>query len=116
MTKIQRKIYEANLALKYFVLNEWKFENENLLNLSKCLKLTDMRAFDFSDCFHHDILLYMRACIVGIRKYLIFDDEKNDDFNRAKFRAMKWFSRFLRFGFYLVIIYLMISKLELHWK
>jgi hypothetical protein len=112
MTKIQRKIYEANLALKYFVLNEWNFENDNFLSLSKCLKLGDVQTFGFSDCFHHDILLYIRACIVGIRKYLIFDDERNDEWNRVKYRLMQYLWTFLRFAFYTSISLVLLSKLQ----
>lgn len=95
MTKIQRKIYEANLALKYFVMNEWIFKNDNFLTLCDKIKLTDLRDFDFSDCLNHDAILYMRIAMRGVRKYLIHDNLDNDEKNRMKYKFLKVIHTFL---------------------
>ena len=48
MFKLQRKIYTANSALEYFLTNEWKFKNENLLRLLENLLPQDMESFGFT--------------------------------------------------------------------
>jgi fatty acyl-CoA reductase len=89
MTKIQRKIYEANLALQYFILNDWEFKNDKLMGLSKTIRYEDLRAFDVENCFNYDILTYMRTNMMGVKKYLLKDDSKNDEFNKTKYKILK---------------------------
>ncbi|XP_070495539.1 putative fatty acyl-CoA reductase CG5065 [Chironomus tepperi] len=88
MTKIQRKIYEANLALRYFVMNEWIFKNDNFLTLCDKIKLEDLKEFDYRDCFNHDVIMYMRIAMRGVRKYLIHDNLENDERNRMKYKFL----------------------------
>ena len=109
MTKIQRKIYEANLALKYFVMNEWVFKNDNFLTLSDHIRLTDLKDFDFRDCLHHDAILYMRIALRGVRKYLIHDDLNNDEKNRVKYQLLKVVDTFLWSIPYMILFFVLKS-------
>lgn len=105
MTKIQRKIYEANLALKYFVMNEWIFKNDNFLSICDKIKLTDLKEFDFRDCFNHDAILYMRIAMRGVRKYLIHDNLNNDEKNRMKYKILKVIDKIFSSILYVLIYF-----------
>lgn len=58
--KIQRKMYEANKALSYFVTHNWEFKNDNFVNLCTYLRLEDVREFDYRDMFTFDLILAVR--------------------------------------------------------
>lgn len=45
--KLQRKIYHANQALAYFILNVWFFKNRNLYSLTEGLHDSDRVTFQF---------------------------------------------------------------------
>lgn len=110
MTKIQRKIYEANMALTYFTMNEWIFENDNFLRLHDCIKLTDLRAFGFRDCFDHDAISFIRICMYGVKKYLLLDDEKNLKRNLLRDRFLKVIHQFLCSIPYMLVFYILVKN------
>lgn len=41
LAKLQRKIYNANVALEYFILNNWDFKNRNFIRLASEIKPED---------------------------------------------------------------------------
>ena len=53
-------MYEANKALTYFGLTSWDFQNENFVNLCRCLRLEDVRQFDFKDSLYLDKIQYVK--------------------------------------------------------
>jgi hypothetical protein len=110
MTKIQRKIYEANLALQYFVMNDWTFKNQNFIGLNDTVKVEDVRAFGFEDCFTFDVIYFMTICISGVKKYLLLDNEENDNFTRFKFKILKAIRVFFLAIFYWVVFYIVFIK------
>lgn len=65
LAKLQRRIYIANCALQYFILNNWHFENQNFMDLCKDLKNEDMKAFNFHDFLEYDLILYFRYAVLG---------------------------------------------------
>ncbi|KAL7028707.1 hypothetical protein ACKWTF_005966 [Chironomus riparius] len=115
MTKIQRKIYEANLALKYFVMNEWIFKNDNFLTLCYKVKLTDIKDFDYSDSLNHDAILYMRIAMRGVRKYLIHDNLDNDEKNRMKYKFLKVIHTILCSIPYILLYYVLKLLFDKFW-
>ncbi|CAO1418029.1 unnamed protein product [Diamesa hyperborea] len=82
LTKLQRKIFEANCALRYFILNTWHFKNKNFMTLGSEIKQEDSKDFYFRDFIEFDILLYFRNCILGSRRYLL--DEKDENIPKAR--------------------------------
>lgn len=113
MTKIQRKIYEANLALQYFVMNDWKFKNSNFIELNHILRNEDLKAFGYEDCFTFDVIYFMTICISGVKKYLLFDNENNEGFTRFKFKILKLISAFFKSMFYAFTFYIVFIKFNI---
>ncbi|XP_031827528.1 putative fatty acyl-CoA reductase CG5065 [Nomia melanderi] len=57
----------------FFVMNEWKFQRDNMDDLSKKAKaLKDSNNFDIDRC-NHNWDTYVRDYILGIRKYIMHD-------------------------------------------
>jgi len=48
LLRIQRKVFAANMALAYFMLNEWKFDNKKLLALVDNLSADNKKEFGSS--------------------------------------------------------------------
>lgn len=90
MMKIQRKMYEANKALAYFVTHNWNFKNENFLNLENYLRNEDLRNFMFIQFFYHDVLFFVRKAVYGFRRYLmnLKDEDLEKDRKFYKIYAM----------------------------
>lgn len=112
MTKLQRKIFEANMALQYFTMNHWAFLNNNFVTLCDKLKLEDLRDFDYRDCFNFDIIHYMTICLVGTKKYLLYDKEENEKFTRAKYQFLKTLGSILSSIPYIILFYYAFIKYD----
>ena len=66
MLKLQRKIYHANQALAYFILNVWVFKNRNLYSLHEGLHESDITSFQFDyEVPDIDVLEYFGMAIYG---------------------------------------------------
>lgn len=76
LLKLQRRIYQAVLALSYFLLKGWTFKNHNLLILNKLILAEDKDEFDF-DFSNIDPKTYFRSAVLGARKFLLNDDIEN---------------------------------------
>lgn len=81
------------MALKYFVLNDWVFKNANFIELTRKVKLEDMKAFDYEKCFHQDIILYFRHAMIGVKRYLLGDKDENIPKNRVTYQRLKLLDR-----------------------
>lgn len=46
--KMYRKIYIANNALKYFMINQWAFQNGNFVSLTDVMLDSDKKTFNVS--------------------------------------------------------------------
>lgn len=73
LTKLHRRIFIANLAIKYFLTHEWQIHNEHFLNLDNFIKPADKAdwSFEFRDI---EIGEYLRNAFNGAKQYLIKDD------------------------------------------
>lgn len=112
MTKIQRKIYEANIALQYFVMNDWEFKNDNFIGLCEILKADDLKAFSFEDCFTFDVIHFIKICIVGVQKFLLMDNEENERFTRIKYQILNVVHKIFCSLFFILIYYIVVVKLD----
>lgn len=74
LVRLQRKIYIANMAVQYFLTNEWAFLNKNSLALDKSLLPEDVENFSYkADEF--DVYDYLLRAMKGARKYLLKENE-----------------------------------------
>ncbi|XP_043285674.1 putative fatty acyl-CoA reductase CG5065 [Venturia canescens] len=89
LVKLQRKVYIANSALKYFLMHEWYFENKGLQNLLTKVLPTDYETFGY-DYATFDIYTYFKHCLIGAKTYLLQEDMKNLPQAKQHFRRMWW--------------------------
>lgn len=67
MLRIQDKLTKAATCLEYFTTKEWKFDDENVRNLSQTLSETDRKEFSF-DVAKIDWENYIENYVLGIRR------------------------------------------------
>lgn len=108
--KIQRKMYEANKALSYFVTNNWNFKNENFLNLCNFLRCEDQLSFDFRGFFAYDSILYIRTTIYGYRKYLMNLKDEDLEKDRLTVKRLKMGFNALKLFFKCLIAFILYKK------
>lgn len=93
-------------------MNEWAFKNDNFIGLCEILKAEDYKAFNYEDCFTFDVIHFMKICILGSKKYLLNDDDKNENFTRFKFKILKGVHTVLCSLFYFMIFYIVFIKFK----
>ncbi|XP_072948663.1 putative fatty acyl-CoA reductase CG5065 [Epargyreus clarus] len=99
LVKIQRRIYSANIALEYYVTQQWTFCNKNFVALRSCLKKGDLNNF-YYDMENIDKFEYFKASCEGGKKYLL--KETDDDGITAKrhYRRMVILDKLVKCVFY----------------
>lgn len=113
LAKLQRKIYEANLALHYFILNNWYFQNENFMALCNSLKREDLKAFNFHDFLEYDLVLYFRHAVLGGRRYLLGEKDERIPLAKRKYRVMKLIDRTVKSIFYGFLFFMIFIKYDI---
>ncbi|KAG6454598.1 hypothetical protein O3G_MSEX008763 [Manduca sexta] len=81
LIKVQRRIYIANLALRYYITKQWTFDNTNFVALRSFLKEEDKHDF-YYDIENRDKVEYFTKCCIGGRRYLL--KEKDEDLPKAQ--------------------------------
>ncbi|XP_060533066.1 fatty acyl-CoA reductase 1-like isoform X2 [Cylas formicarius] len=81
LLRIQRKIYIANMALQYFITQDWKFINEKTSDLENKLLPPDKENF-YYDKDRVVPYEYFTKALYGARQYLLKEDIST--FDRAK--------------------------------
>ncbi|XP_059046784.1 putative fatty acyl-CoA reductase CG5065 [Achroia grisella] len=99
LLKVQRRIYIANMALRYFIMQQWTFINDNIVKLRSCIKEEDVEDF-YYDMESVDKHMYFRDCCIGGKKYLL--KEKDEDLPKAKahYRRMVILDKLVQITFY----------------
>ncbi|XP_012265501.2 putative fatty acyl-CoA reductase CG5065 [Athalia rosae] len=95
LLKLQRKIYMANFALQYFLVNNWKFLNNNLLAVSTSMSKADAETFGFQ-MGNFDIRDYFKNSVIGSKLYLLKEDMNKLVEAQAHFNKMWWIDRTLK--------------------
>lgn len=112
--RIQRKIYIANMALQYFITQEWAIRNDRSSNLESHLVPGDQSAFAFE---RDDVtpFEYFRRAVLGARQYLLKEDIST--FENAKKHSRRMYAVYIFFNilWYLATIYILFFKLDLMW-
>ncbi|XP_013146638.1 PREDICTED: fatty acyl-CoA reductase 1-like [Papilio polytes] len=81
LVKIQRRIYIANLALRYYLTQQWTFSNKNFVKLRSSLKEEDKEDFYYELERIDKVEFFKQSCLGG-RKFLL--KEKDEDLPKAK--------------------------------
>lgn len=75
--KLQRRIFSATTALKYFITTHWVFENENFMALESYLLESDVKIFGYHNFITADVRDYLLNCMLGARRYLLHEKDEN---------------------------------------
>ncbi|KAJ3639227.1 hypothetical protein Zmor_003907 [Zophobas morio] len=77
LTRLQRKIHTATVALAYFTHNNWTFVNDKCFHLKYELLPADVDSFSFKE---EDTRIdsYIFNCFVGGKKYLLTESDDVD--------------------------------------
>ncbi|CAG9576943.1 unnamed protein product [Danaus chrysippus] len=81
LTKVQRRIYVANIALEYYVTQQWTFKNVNMVTLRSKIKEEDIKDF-YYEMETIDIHEYFTNSCYGGKLYIL--NEKLEDLPKAK--------------------------------
>ncbi|KAJ9600160.1 hypothetical protein L9F63_009570, partial [Diploptera punctata] len=74
LMKLHRRIFQAQIALHYFVNNTWLFNNENLFELRKGIPECDKDEFGAEGIEYVDEEEIFRNFLIGSRTYLMKED------------------------------------------
>ncbi|XP_063926597.1 fatty acyl-CoA reductase 1-like [Zophobas morio] len=109
ITKIQRKIHAASIALAYFTHNNWTFVNHKFLNLQDELLPADAHDFRFQE-FVTPMYPFLLNCSVGLKKYLL---KESNDADKAKKNMLKMWvlAQFVNFLWYLGLFWLVFIRI-----
>ncbi|XP_050301950.1 putative fatty acyl-CoA reductase CG5065 [Anthonomus grandis grandis] len=112
LLKIQRKIYIANMALQYFITQEWTFINDKTAKLEDLLSPEDKKLFGYG---RKDIdpLEYFTNALMGTRRYLLKEDDSTME--QAKVHSKRMYVLYILFNglWYLGMFYLIFFQLDL---
>lgn len=110
LIKIQRRVYTADLALRYYTTKQWIFDNTNFLSLRSSLKGNDRESFWY-DIENIDFTDYFVNSCLGARKYLF---KEEDDLTNAKIhcRRMKILDKTVQIIFYSLLAYWLFNILQ----
>ncbi|XP_063926620.1 fatty acyl-CoA reductase 1-like isoform X2 [Zophobas morio] len=108
LTKVQRKIHAASIALAYFTHNNWTFVNDKFYNLKYELLPADIDSFSYKDDIT-PIYTYMCNYVAGAKKYLL---KESGDVDKAKKNMLKMrvLAQIVNFLWYLGLFWFIFSK------
>nr|XP_026483536.1 fatty acyl-CoA reductase 1-like [Vanessa tameamea] len=95
LVKLQRRIYVANLALQYFVTQQWTFINKNILELRSRIKEQDKVPF----FYEMETIIpeeYFRNACIGGKEFILNEKMENLPKAKAHFRRMEILDRVVR--------------------
>lgn len=86
MARIQRRLFEAQLALRYFMMRKFNFENDNFYSLNELIHPNDVDSFRFDKFLNCDAKSYLESCMLGARRYLLKEKDENIPKARRNFQ------------------------------
>lgn len=109
---LQRKVFNANCALAFFILNNWTFRNENFLKLDNEIKEEDTRDFHYTDFVQFDMMVYFKNCVRGGKKYLLEEKDENIPHAKRKLDRLNQVDTIVKSIFSLLLIYLLFIQYD----
>nr|XP_023019858.1 putative fatty acyl-CoA reductase CG5065 [Leptinotarsa decemlineata] len=117
LLKIQRKIYIANMALRYYLTNQWKFPNKKVLELETKLLPSDFPHFNYEK--QHKLaepFNYFSVAMMGCRRYLLKETDETLDNAKVHFKRMYLLAQVFNSLWYIagaVILFYIYNKVDL---
>ncbi|CAG4948944.1 unnamed protein product [Parnassius apollo] len=108
LVKIQRRIYIANLALRYYLTQQWTFSNDNFVKLRGCLKEEDEQNF-YYEMENIDKYEFFKQSCLGGRKYLLKEMDEDLPKARAHYQRMIYLDIVVQCIFYGFIFWRLIQ-------
>ncbi|CAG9772444.1 unnamed protein product [Ceutorhynchus assimilis] len=113
--KIQRKIYIGNMAVSYFMLNEWWFINTKSFSLLEFIPENEMIDFNFKVMPVGDQAIYQyyaKSCDYA-RKHLLMEKGDISEETRVRTRRMYYLDRTMRYLFYALAVWTVLFKINI---
>lgn len=107
LIKVQRKLFIANQALQYYVLNQWTFSNKNLLALRSLLKKEDEK--DFYVDMNIDVQKFFENSTLGGKVHLLKERMENLPKAKAHFRRMKVLDKVVKTILYAYVVWWLLN-------
>ncbi|XP_064076070.1 fatty acyl-CoA reductase 1-like [Vanessa tameamea] len=108
LLKIQRRVYVSNLALQYFLIQQWTFSNTNLIYLRSKIKEEDRKEFYYEIEKIDKYEFFKKSCAAG-RKYLLKEKDENLPKARIHHQRIRFLDKLLKFIFYGLIFWWLIN-------
>ncbi|XP_069357110.1 fatty acyl-CoA reductase 1-like isoform X1 [Maniola hyperantus] len=102
--KVQRRIYSSNLALQFYTTQQWTFSNKNFLSLRSKIKEEDKRHFYYV-MENIDREEFLINGIIGARRYLFNEQDKNLPKARAYFKRITLLAKIVKYLFFSYIFW-----------
>ncbi|XP_071441590.1 fatty acyl-CoA reductase 1-like [Hetaerina americana] len=102
--RLHRRIFSANKALKYYLLNQWVFRSQDFIELNTKHILEEDRALFALDISAVDKVEYFRNAVIGSRRYLLNEPDSTLPAARANLKRMYWLDRSARALFVAILL------------
>ncbi|KAK7872743.1 hypothetical protein R5R35_011876 [Gryllus longicercus] len=111
LIRLQRRIYSANMALSFFLLQNWDFSSKRFLGLEKRLRPEDREGFSYQlDGVIFEA--FFRDALRGTRRYLMKEPDSNLPQAIRAYKRKLIIHLMLKALFYVAIIWMILSTLH----
>ncbi|XP_062711331.1 fatty acyl-CoA reductase wat-like [Aedes albopictus] len=111
LLRLQRRIFDATISLKYFTDNEWVFKTANFRGLQLALLDQDRETFDIN-YITKGLVSYYADSIMGARRYLFKETDDTIPAARKKIMRFKWINRVIKYALFFFLGYLLFCKIS----
>ncbi|KAK7872742.1 hypothetical protein R5R35_011875 [Gryllus longicercus] len=111
LIRLQRRIYSANMAISWFLLQNWNFLNNRFLNLENNLRPEDREGFSYQvDSIKPET--FFRDALHGTRRFLMKEPDSNIPQAIRAYKRKRLIHLILKTLFYATISWIILSKLH----
>ncbi|KAF7401192.1 hypothetical protein HZH68_007012 [Vespula germanica] len=110
--KLQRKVFVSNISLCYFMMNYWKFYNNNIFSLLSKIPAVDKGNFGFN-YFEYNVHDFLLISLRGGKQYLLNEDMNKVDENLRALNKLWWIDKISKACFLLLFSWVIV-KMGLH--
>ncbi|XP_055591104.1 putative fatty acyl-CoA reductase CG5065 [Uranotaenia lowii] len=106
-TRLSRKMFYTQIALEYFIKNDWTFKTKNFRNLYHDLLECDRESFS-TKYLNIPLSEYYIRCILGGRRYLFKETDDSLPKARRKIKRLKFIdlaAKWITLGSLLMVLY-----------
>ncbi|XP_039751755.1 fatty acyl-CoA reductase 1-like [Pararge aegeria] len=108
LVKLQRRIYTANIALKYFVTQQWTFTNENIIELRGKIKKDDQDHFFYEMENINPVEFFKNACIGG-KVFILNESMENLAKAKVHFKRMELLDKVVKTTIQVYALWLIVN-------